>query len=150
MESIADTNPSISILLVEDDNTTRDLLGSIITLKFTDVALHTAGNGRTGLELFKTHTPDIVITDINMPEMGGVQMAGKIRAIKPDTKLIVLTGNTEKAALEHADGEGLEIDHYILKPVDFRMLFAAIEKCLGELAQQEKTEGSITNRGVSP
>jgi YesN/AraC family two-component response regulator len=44
------------------------------------------------MELYRTHTPDIVITDINMPEMGGVQMADKLCAINPGTKFIFLTG----------------------------------------------------------
>jgi len=136
MEPKSNPDPLISILLVEDDKASRDVLVTILARKFPAVSLYSAVNGRTGLELFIEHKPDIVITDINMPEMGGAQMAGKIRAIKPDTKFIVLTGNTGKVALEHAEGEGLEVDHYIQKPVDFGMLFGAIEKCLGELAQQ--------------
>jgi YesN/AraC family two-component response regulator len=126
--------PSISILLVEDDSDTLEVLAKIFPIKFPDVALHTAINGRAGLELYKTHTPDIVITDVNMPELSGVQMADKIRAIKPDVKIIVLTAKTGKASLEHAVGEGFEIDHYILKPVNFGILFAAIEQCIGEVA----------------
>jgi YesN/AraC family two-component response regulator len=125
-----------SILLVEDDMATRELLSSIITMKYPDNVLHSAINGRTGLELFNEHLLDIVITDINMPEMGGVHMAGKIKAIKPDTKIIVLTANTGKINLDQAEGEGFEIDHYILKPVDFKMLFAALDQCLGEFAQR--------------
>jgi YesN/AraC family two-component response regulator len=134
MNQKIDTKPSISILFVEDDKATLDIFASIIPVKYPDVTLHTANNGKTGLELFKTHMSDIVVTDINMPEMGGMQMAGKIRAIKPGVKIIVLTADTGKAALENAVGEGFEIDHYILKPVNFGQLFAAIEQCLGEIA----------------
>lgn len=133
MESRSDLIPTITILLVEDESDTREILTTILTMKFPEAALYTAGNGRTGLELFKDHKPDIVITDINMPEMGGVQMADKIREIKPDVKIIVLTADTGKATLEHAVGKGFEIDHYILKPVSFPLLFAAIELCRGEI-----------------
>jgi YesN/AraC family two-component response regulator len=136
MKSIANPLKSISILLVEDDKDTLEILSIIIKKKFPAVALHTAINGRAGLGLFKTHLPDIVITDINMPEMGGVQLIGKIRAIKHGTKTIVLTADTGKVDLEHAVGKGFEVDHYILKPVDFGKLFAAIEQCLGEIARQ--------------
>lgn len=137
MESGSNMMPSISILLVEDTNATLELLSIIIPKKYPGVALHTAGNGRTGLEIFKTYTPDIVITDINMPEMGGVQMAVKIRAIKPDTKFIVITGNSGKLALQDSDGKEFEFDHYIVKPVRFEALFVAIEQCLAEIAQPE-------------
>jgi len=92
LESISDPAQTISVLLVEDVNVTLDLLTIILAKKFPDVAFHTAINGRKGLELFKSHLPDVVITDINMPEMCGVQMSGKIRAINPDTKFIVSTG----------------------------------------------------------
>ena len=62
-----------------------------------------------------------------------MQMIQKIRAIKPDTKFIVITGDTGKLVLQDSIGKGFEIDHYILKPVSFPELFAAIEQCLGAI-----------------
>jgi YesN/AraC family two-component response regulator len=70
MESISNPRPSISILIVEDDDLTREILAAMLGERLPEVPLYMAINGRTGLELFKTHTPNIVITDINMPEMG--------------------------------------------------------------------------------
>ena len=139
MESRSDTMPSSSILLVEDDKATLKLFAIILTKRFPYVALYTANNGRTGLELFKTHRPDIVITDINMPEMGGEQMADKIRAIKPDTKFIVITGRSRKPALQDSDEKEFEIDHFIVKPVVFEDLFEAIEQSLGEITQHRSS-----------
>ena len=133
MNQSTNTRPSISILFVEDDKTTLDIFATIIPVKYPDVTLHTANNGRAGLELFKTHMSDIVVTDINMPEMGGVQMAEKIRAINPEAKIIVLTADTRKGTLESAVGDGVVIDYYIMKPVNFEMLFVAIEQCIGEI-----------------
>ena len=129
--------PKISMLLVEDEKMNRDLYAFILTKKFPEIVLHTAINGRMGLGLFKTHTPDIVITDINMPEMGGVQMIQEIHAIRPDTKFIVLSGTSGKPDLRESTQNGFEIDHYIVKPVVFQELFAAIEQCLGEIAQNQ-------------
>lgn len=137
MKSRSNPKPSISMLLVEDEKVTLDILTTILTRKFPDVTLYAAINGRTGLELFKTHTPDIVITDINMPELNGVQMADKIRVIKPDVKFIVLTGNSGKLVLQDSDEKGFEFEHNIVKPVSFQELFAAIEQCLGEIAQHK-------------
>ena len=136
MKTESNPMPAISIMLVEDEKDTLELLTSIVAMKFPDVTFHAVGNGRTGLELFKAHLPDIVITDINMPEMGGVQLVDKIRTIKPAAKIIVLTADSGKATLENAVGKGFEIDYYILKPVHFEILFAAIEQCLDEVAQQ--------------
>lgn len=61
----------------------------------------------------------------------------QIREIKPEAKIIVLTADIGKATLENAVVEGFEIDHYILKPVNFGQLFAAIEGCIGEIKQQK-------------
>ena len=136
MESMIMAKQPVSMLLVEDENTNRELLYTILTKKYPDLLFQAAINGRTGLELFKTHQPDIVITDVNMPEMGGVQMAERILAIKPNTKFIVLTGDCGKNISQDSAAKGVEIDHCITKPVSFAELFAAIEQCLGEIAQQ--------------
>lgn len=128
--------PLISILLVEDEKDALELLITILTRKFPDVVLYSAMNGRMGLELFKTYTPDIVITDINMPEMSGLQMTDKIRIIKPDTKLIAITGKTGNLVLQDSAEKGVKFVHYIVKPVCFQELFAAIEQCYGEIVHQ--------------
>lgn len=139
MEYRTDSFPPVSVLIVEDEEAVLKLLDRILARKFPEVVLYTALNGRTGLELFEAHNPDIVITDIKMPEMGGVQMTDKIRTIKPDTKFIVLTGDPGKS-IDYDSGEkGFEFDHYIMKPVIFGVLFAAIEQCLAEIGRQPST-----------
>ncbi|HTP65921.1 MAG TPA: response regulator [Geobacteraceae bacterium] len=127
---------SISLLVVEDEAITLEYLVTTLAREFPTFALYQALNGRTGLELFRTHTPDIVITDINMPVMGGTQMADNIRAIKPDTKFIVLTGDTGQFIQDDSIGNGFAMDHYIVKPVDFEELFAAIDKCVSEIGDK--------------
>jgi YesN/AraC family two-component response regulator len=72
------------------------------------------------------HHHDIVITDINMSEMSGARMATNIRALKPDTQFIAITGNDSSEIR-------FEFDHYIVKPVDFEELFGIIEKCISNV-----------------
>jgi CheY-like chemotaxis protein len=62
-------------------------------------------------------------------------MADKIRAIKPATKFIALTGTGGNPLLQESTEKDFEFDHYIVKPVLFQELFAAIEQCMGEIAQ---------------
>ena len=62
-------------------------------------------------------------------------MAEQIHATKPDTKFIVLTGDSGKRDLESSVGNGFVIDHYIVKPIFFQDLFAAVEQCIGEICQ---------------
>ncbi len=125
------SRPAITLLLAEDDDEASEITGRMIARKFPEFTIHLAQNGRTGVELFKEHTADIVITDINMPVMDGIQMAGEIKAIKADTKLIMITGYSDKNRLERIREIG--IDYYIRKPVMFEKLFAAIEKCIAQV-----------------
>jgi len=122
---------SYSLLVVEDDTMVCLAIGRMIARQFPDATVYTAENGQIGLEIFKEHSPEIVITDINMPVMDGIEMAGKIKSIKVDTKFIVLTGYSDKNYLERFSEIGF--DDYIVKPVELRKLFAAIEKCRAEI-----------------
>lgn len=125
MGSLCDSN--FSVMIVEDDDAARDIIANIVGLKFPDCAIYTAENGRKGLELFKAHTPDIVLTDINMPEMNGIEMVREIRSINADASCIVLTAYRDKELMERFTEIGYCA--YLLKPVNFVELFSALEKC---------------------
>ena len=133
MTAAAMPHKAVSILFVEDDELILELQASILAANFPDVVFYTAVNGRLGLELFKTHTPDIVITDINMPELCGVQMCNSIHALKPETRFIAITGKSGRVVLQDHDGNEFEFDHVIVKPVGFQKLFAAVEQCMERL-----------------
>jgi len=133
--------PAVSILLVEDEEVTLKLLAAILAKKFPQAAIYPAADGRTGLQLFREHRPDIVITDVNMPEMSGIQMACAMRATRAGLKIIVLTAGPDNSDTEPADGAATGVDHYILKPIDFAVLFAAIESCLADIAAHRGPPG---------
>ncbi|SNB47725.1 response regulator [Geobacter sp. DSM 9736] len=126
MSVVTEEAGSISIMYVEDDAVTRELVAQTLPRKFPQHTLYTAENGRTGLELYMQHRPDIVITDINMPVMNGILMAGEIKQINPDVVIIAVTAYSETNYLLNAIEIG--ISHYVLKPIDYRKLFEAIEK----------------------
>lgn len=119
-----------SILLAEDDEDSRELLVSVLALKFPGATLHAANNGKTGLECFRKCSPAIVITDVNMPEMDGIRMAREIRSIDDAVILVVLTAFSDKNILENSAAADIRIDHYILKPVDYEKLFAIVGQYL--------------------
>jgi YesN/AraC family two-component response regulator len=120
----------LSLLLVEDDDITREVLTKVLSLKFSQCELHSADNGSTGLECFKKYLPSIVITDVNMPVLDGIRMAVEMKSIKPDMKLIVISAYSDKTVQGNSAAVKLEIDHYLLKPVEYGRLFAVIEQCL--------------------
>jgi YesN/AraC family two-component response regulator len=133
MDSNTKDLAAISLLLVEDDKPSLDCLILVIRKKYPVVTIHSACDGKMGLELFREYLPEIVITDFNMPEMHGMEMAREIRAIKPETKFIILTGNSDIQSKQNSDEKGFTFDHYIVKPVLFQDLFSALEQCLGEM-----------------
>ncbi|QXE92478.1 response regulator transcription factor [Geomonas subterranea] len=125
-----------TMMLVEDDCDTLEILSVVLRRKYGDLLLCTADNGRKGVELFKERAVDIVITDVNMPEMGGVAMVRAIREMKPQVQFIFITADTGRATVEHAVGGGFQLDHYIEKPIDYRHLFSAIDESLAAVRTQ--------------
>lgn len=127
--------PTFSLLLVEDDRTTREIVSGMVALKFPQCIIYTAENGKKGVELFKEHTPDLVVTDINMPKMDGIEMARAIKAINPNATYIVLSARNDKDNVENFEEIGYCA--YLVKPLDFKDLFKAIEICLPVFRQKK-------------
>lgn len=120
----------LRMMVVEDDRDTLEILGVVLQRKYADMEIRTANNGRKGVDLFRLENFDIVITDVNMPEMDGIEMVQAIREMKPDVQLIFITADTGRATVEHSVGTGFHLDHYIAKPVDYKDLFVAIDRSL--------------------
>ena len=99
----------------------------MVANEFPHCTINSAENGIMGLELYQELTPDLVITDINMPGMGGIEMAREIRSIDANARFIVMTAYSDKDLLEKFQEVGFCV--YLLKPLNFEELFAAIEKC---------------------
>jgi YesN/AraC family two-component response regulator len=131
MEAMSNSGSVPSILIVEDDQVICEMLATVIQRKFCDATIYRAGNGQIGVDLFKEHRPEIVITDINMPVMDGIEMAAAIKALQADAHFIVLTAYSDKAYFEKFSTIGFCA--YLLKPIMLPTLFAAIEKCLDEI-----------------
>jgi PAS domain S-box-containing protein len=128
METFGYTQPRIAILYAEDDAVTRNILAKMIPLKFPDVELYTAENGKAGLDIFHEHAPDIVITDINMPVMDGIKMATEIKALRPETMIIILSAYGDTNYL--LDAIDIGVNYYIMKPIDYKKLFMTIARCV--------------------
>ena len=139
---MAGTN-ALSMLLVEDDEDAREILAMMLAAKFPNMTIQAADNGKTGLECFKVQLPAIVITDVNMPIMNGIHLAQEVKTIDADVKLILLTAFNDKTILESAQEAGIHIDHYLMKPVDYRKLLLAIEQCLAEVAPRACSEAHL-------
>jgi len=136
METASQAGSGHSLLFVEDDSEARALVAKAISFRFRELTLFSADNGMNGLDLFQKHQPEIVLTDIKMPEMDGITMAGKIRELHNDAVICVLSAYCDadqfKERIEH-----LDIFECLVKPVDYRALFATIDRCLATLRPNE-------------
>jgi len=121
----------VSLLYVEDEADARDMLSRTLAMNYQGLRLHVAENGSAGLKMFREERPDIVMTDINMPVMNGIQMAKEIKAIEPEVVIVAVTAHSDTSYLLSAIEIG--IHHYVLKPVNFTELFGIIDKILEKI-----------------
>lgn len=85
----------VCILIAEDDSLTRMMISGILRQHYSRV--YDCENGRTCLELYNKHRPDVVITDLMMPVMNGYELIGEITKIDPKQKIIVLSAMADSA-----------------------------------------------------
>lgn len=114
----------INILFVDDD-----LKNSMLLKRFLEVEGYSvtyANNGAVGWELFHTSKPDLVLLDINMPEMNGFELAKKIRGVNQKVLIFFLTDRTEKN--DRLKGFSLKGNDYIPKPFYPEELIAKIKE----------------------
>ncbi len=100
------------ILVVDDQREIRNIVSRL--LSFLGYEVVTAGNGREGLEFFADTSFDLVITDLEMPEVDGMTLASSIKERSPHTPVILVTGNGLEAA------QGGPVDFIMHKP--FRLV----------------------------
>jgi len=114
------------ILVIDDEKPLRDLLKIALTEEGYEVI--EAKNGIEGVEKFKELNPDIVITDVNMPEVSGIEVARKIKEISKDTDVIIMTGyGTEELVIEALRNGA---SNYIKKPIHLKELYTILDSII--------------------
>ena len=128
MTALYDTDDlsSFSILHVEDDALQRQLMAHLLSCRAG--TYRSAANGEIGLEMFNESHPDLIITDISMPRMNGLDMAAEIRRSSKEIPIIVTTVLDDAELV--FDAINLGVNRYVMKPIDTRKLIAAVEDCL--------------------
>lgn len=117
---------NFSLLYVEDEEDIREELKTFLEQRVK--VLYLASNGKEGLEMFHTFKPDIVISDINMPDMDGILMSEEIK--KNDKKIPIILTTAMSDANYMTKAIKIGIDRYLLKPIRLKNL----EEALNEVA----------------
>ena len=124
-----------SILHVEDNDALRENASKLLH-KFFDT-VYTAADGKEGLDFFKMYKPSIVITDIKMPHMSGIELAQNIKKIAPQTKIIIMSAFDDKEYLYQAIELGAF--RFIKKPVNLSELTEILHAAVITIKEEENT-----------
>jgi CheY-like chemotaxis protein len=104
----------VTILLVDDSRASRMLCCSVIRSLRPELQLLEAGDGEAALALLGDTSPALAVLDMNMPGMSGLDLAEKIRVLRPETKLALLTANVQDAIKQRAASLGVR---FFRKPI---------------------------------
>lgn len=145
------------ILCIEDEAEIRQ----IIVEELHDAGYETieADSGKSGLAAIMANHPDLVLCDMNMPEMDGNQLLETLRSDHPDyadMPFVFLTAQTDRHSM--LNGKKLGADDYLTKPIDFELLLVTLESRLGQVQRMEakkeqqlvKLYQSVAGSGPAP
>ncbi|MEA3497850.1 MAG: response regulator [Campylobacterota bacterium] len=118
---------NFSLLHVEDDPDVKDIVEYILKPKVKNI--YFASNGEDALEIYDKYNPDIILSDINMPLMNGLDMSKKIKEQNPNIPIVLFTSFDNAEYLKEAINIG--IDKYIKKPFDNKMVCNTLD-CVAE------------------
>lgn len=128
-----------NILFIEDELALREVFCDILNKIYKKV--YEASNGLEALEIFQNNKIDIVVTDINMPNMDGLEFLKELRKIDKNCKIIILTAHTNVNYL--LDATELNITKYLVKPIDVEQLLEALE-----LAEEQTKNFEVLRKDI--
>jgi len=128
------------LLIVDDELLVREHMANILDWNRLGISqILEAANGYEAIELVKQHAPQIMILDIKMPEMDGMQLLEHIKVLDVEIQIIVSSGYSDFEAARRMLSMGQVVD-YLLKPVGADMMFEAVCKCIANLEEKQQRE----------
>lgn len=127
---------SFTILFVDDDANIRRSMEQYLSKFFQSVAI--ASDGEEGLEVYKKEQYDIVLTDISMPSMNGIEMSSAIKKLNKNQEIIIATAFSEFSFIKEAITLG--VSGYLLKPLDNVLLLDELNKVVMRLHIKRENE----------
>lgn len=125
---------SLKLLYVEDNEEARESMLVILKLFFADIVI--AVDGNDGLKKFKSNNIDLIITDINMPNLNGLEMAQKIKEFNQEVPILILSAHNESDYF--LQGIQIGIEGYLLKPLEMEQFIVVLDKITSNLKLKEE------------
>ncbi len=136
LKQIQSTGKTLRVLYVEDNAEAREQTLKLLENFFTDIT--TAADGQEGWEAFQKGSFDLILTDINMPRMNGLDMLEKIRQADSDITCIIITAHDDMHYFTRSIMLG--IDGYLLKPIDMSPFLQLLKKSVEKIALQKERD----------
>lgn len=135
----SNSTKNIKVLYVEDDEIARE--NGIEYLENYFDTIYDASNALNALTLYEKHKPDIIITDIEMPKLNGLEFVQKIRESDNTTQIIITTAYSHKEYLLRAIE--LKLIKYLIKPINEKEFDEAIKICIENINEKEEVSNII-------
>lgn len=126
------------VLIADDERIERKGITSLLMMEDYELEIMEAANGKAALDLVKQKKPDILISDIKMPFMDGLELMDEVRKICPDMAIIVISGYSDFSYAKEAIKNGAM--GYVLKPVDPDEFHNTLEKTIAYLEEKEQNQ----------
>ena len=123
INQILQFSKKLTLLYVEDNKAIKDMTLMLLKNFFNNIIV--AEDGEDGLEKFNSNNIDIIISDITMPKMDGLEMAKNIKKIDLNIPIIVISGHSDNELLEKGQEIGLKA--YLFKPFDLNKFLEVLE-----------------------
>src|SRR5205814_7799996 len=130
------------ILIVDDERQITRVLSRGLTAKGYDV--HVAADGEAALQTFGDWHPDLIITDLSMPNMNGLELCRRLRAFSEIPIIVLSVKGDERAKVEALDAGA---DDYVTKPFNMNELLARVRAALRRAAAREEPESDLIEIG---
>jgi two-component system alkaline phosphatase synthesis response regulator PhoP len=139
-------NQSVKVLLVDDEPDILEIVG--YNLSQEGYQISTASNGREAVAKAKAEIPDLIIMDVMMPEMDGMEACEAIRKI-PELKHVIITFLTARGE-DYSQVAGFDAgaDDYITKPIKPKLLVSKVKALLRRSNDQQKSSGTLNVGGI--
>jgi len=141
IKELVSITKNLKLLYIEDDEEARFSSLNMLKNFFSDIDV--AADGFEGLEKFKSKQFDIVLSDINMPKLNGIEVLKEIRAYDEDIPVIFLSAYNETSYL--LDGIKLGVDGYILKPFELEFFLQVLKKIVYKIQLKKQSENYKEN-----
>lgn len=136
----------IKALIVDDEKYERLLLSKLINWEEIGISLiGTAGSGQEAIEIFKDMHPEIILTDISMPETDGLELSRQIKKIDSKTKIVIITGFREFDYAKQAIRIG--VDDFLLKPIEQKEVEKLLTKIRDNIVK-ERADRELINESI--